>query len=210
MIHDPILRWVVTGLFVLTAAECGLAIVTKRRPWTLVLSHGLHFVMAVAMAVMTWPWGARFPTTVPAVFFLLAALWYVTMAVVAAPTTVLRGLYGYHGLMMLATAWMYVIMNGHLLPVRSSTQHATQPGTSMPGMGMAAMDMPASSGSPVWFSAVNWFGTVGFAVAAVFWACTYFIGRQHEATRYRSLGDLGQAMMAAGMAILLCATLFRI
>lgn len=55
MIHDLMLRWVVTGLFVLTAAECGLAIIAKRRPWTLIVNHGLHFAMAVAMAVMAWP-----------------------------------------------------------------------------------------------------------------------------------------------------------
>lgn len=36
MIHDLMLRWVVSGLFVPAAAECGLAVVTKRRP-------GLHW-----------------------------------------------------------------------------------------------------------------------------------------------------------------------
>lgn len=60
MIHDLMLRWVVTGLFVLTAAECGLAIIAKRRPWTLIVNHGLHFAMAVAMAVMAWPWARGF------------------------------------------------------------------------------------------------------------------------------------------------------
>lgn len=134
MIHDLILRWVVTGLFVPSAAECGLAIVTKRRPWTLVVSHSLHCVMAVAMAAMAWPWSARLPTAGPAVFFLLAAVGFVTTAVVAAQTTAPRVRYGYHGLMMLATAWMHAIMNGHLLLVGSSTQQRTQPGTSMPGL----------------------------------------------------------------------------
>ncbi len=206
MIHDLILRWVVTGLFVLSAAECGFAIATKRRPWTSGVNHGLHFVMAVAMAVMAWPWSAQLPTTGPAVFFLLAATWFVTMAVVPARTTALRELYGYHGLMMLATAWMYAIMNGHLLPVRSSTQSDM----SMPDMDMSAMNMPASSGPPIWFTAVNWFGTLSFAAAAVFWTYRYFIERHHEANRYRTLGNLGEAMMAAGFAILFLATLFEI
>ncbi|MGH3634758.1 DUF5134 domain-containing protein [Mycobacterium sp.] len=174
MIHDLLLRWIVTGLFVLSAAESGLAIITERRPWTLILSRGLHFIMAVAMALMAWPWSMQFPTRGPAVFFLLAALVFVAMAVFAARTTALRGVHGYHGLMMLATAWMYAIMDGHLLAVRSST------------------------GSPIWFSAVNWFGTVGFAVATVCW------------TYRRSPGDLSQAMMAAGMSIFFLATLFRI
>ena len=52
MIHDLVLRWLVTGLFVLSAAECVFAIITQRRPWTSVVSNGLHFVMAVAMVVM--------------------------------------------------------------------------------------------------------------------------------------------------------------
>lgn len=155
MIHDLMLRWVVTGLFVLTAAECGLAIIAKRRPWTLIVNHGLHFAMAVAMAVMAWPWGARVPTTGPAVFFLLAAVWFGATAVVAVRGTATRGLYGYHGLMMLATAWMYAAMNPRLLPVRSCTEYATEPDGSMPAMDMTAMNMPPNSGSPIWFSAVN-------------------------------------------------------
>lgn len=68
MIHDLVLRWVVTGLFVLTAAECVLAIVGKRRPWAWVVSHGLHFVMALAMVMMAWPSGAQLPSTGPTVF----------------------------------------------------------------------------------------------------------------------------------------------
>lgn len=57
MIHDLMLRWVVTGLFVLTAAECGLAIIAKRRPWTLIVNHGLHFAMATRA-----PHGQRRPS----------------------------------------------------------------------------------------------------------------------------------------------------
>lgn len=211
MIYGLVLRWVVTGLFLLAAAECLLPVVTQRRSWTSVMSHGLHFVMAVAMAAMAWPWSTRFPTTGLAVFFLLAAVWFVTVGVVSARTTAPRVLYGYHGLMMLATAWMYAIMNVHLLPVGSSIQHHTEPDMSMPDMDMAAMtSMPASSGSPLWLDVVNWLGTVAFAVAAVFWACRHVIQRRQGTTRYRSLGNLGQAMMAAGMATLFLATLFRI
>lgn len=210
MIHDLVLRWVVTGLFALTAAECGLAIVIKRQPWTSVVSHGLHFVMAVAMVVMAWPWNAPLPTTGPAVFFVLAAVLFVTMAVVAARTTTQRVLFGYHGLMMLATAWMYAIMNGHLLPAGFSTQQRAEPDPSMPGTDMANMSMAASSGPPVWFSVLNWLGTITFAAAAAFWTYRYVIDRQHDTARSRSLGNLGQAMMAAGMTILFLATRFTI
>jgi Domain of unknown function (DUF5134) len=205
MIHDIVLRWVVIGLFALTAVEFGVAVVTKPRPWTSAVNHALHFVMAVAMVVMAWPWSTGLPTTGPAVFFLLAALTFGAMAIFAIHTTSRRELYAYHGLMMLATAWMYAIMNSQPMPVRSSTR----PDMSMPGMDMAAMEMPVSNESPTWFSAVGWIGAVGFALAAVFWTYRYFNERQHETLR-RSLGDLGQAMMAAGMAIFFLATLFPI
>ena len=209
MIHDIVLRWVVIGLFALTAVEYGVAVVTRRRPWTSVVNHALHFVMAVAMVVMALPWSAQLPTTGPAVFFVLAGVAFVAMAVVAVPTTAGRELYVYHGVMMLATAWMFAVMNGHLMPARSSTQHDM----AMPGMDMSAMNLPASPASnesPVWFTVVGWVGAVGFALAAVFWTYRYIVDRRRKMTPRRSLGDLGQAMMAAGMAIFFLATLFRI
>ena len=190
MIHDLVLRWVVTGLFVLSAAECGFAIITHRRRWTSVLNNGLHFVMAVAMVVMAWPWSAQLPTTGPAIFFLLAALWFVSIAVAAAQTIAYRGLSGYHGLMMLATAWMYAIMNGDLLPLRSKSDMSMpdmpMSTTSMPptsGMSMPSgggMNMPASSGPPVWFTAVGWIGTLSFAAAATVQHHTVLQGRGVE------------------------------
>jgi Trk-type K+ transport system membrane component len=141
-----------------------------------------------------------------AVFFLLAAVTFVAMAVFAVGTTSRRELYAYHGVMMLATAWMYVVMNGHLMPARSSAP----PEMSMSGMEMSAMNMPATNESPVWCSAIGWIGAVGFALAAVFWTYRYVVDRRRKVTPRRSLGDLGQAMMAAGMAIFFLTTLFRI
>jgi hypothetical protein len=206
MIHDIVLRWVVIGLFALTAVEYGAAVVTKPRPWTSAVNHALHFVMAVAMVVMAWPWSAKLPTTGPAVFFLLAAVAFVAMAIFAVGTTSRRELYAYHGVMMLATAWMYVVMDGHLMPARSSAQ----PEMSMPGMEMSAMNMPATNEPPGWFSAIGWIGAVAFALAAVFWTYRYVVDRRRKVTPRRSLGDLGQAMMAAGMAIFFLTMLFRI
>ena len=205
MIHDIVLRWVVIGLFALTAVEYGLAVVTKPRPWTSAVNHALHVVMAVAMVVMAWPWSTQLPTTGPAVFFLLAAVTFAAMAIFAIRTTSRRELYFYHGLMMLATAWMYVIMDSHLMPAGSSTQ----PDMSMPGMDVSAMNMPARN-SATWSSAVGWFGAVGFTAAAIFWTYRYVLDRRRKTAPRRSLGDLGQAMMAAGMAIFFLATLFPI
>ena len=205
MIHDIVLRWVVIGLFALTAVEFGVAVVAKPRPWTSAVNHALHFVMAVAMVLMAWPWSAKLPTTEPAVFFLLAAMTFGAMAIFAIHTTSRRELYAYHGLMMLATAWMYVVMDSHLMPARPSAR----PAMSMPGMDLSAMSMSSTHESPTWYSALGWIGAVGFAGAAVFWTYRYFKERQHETLR-RSLGDLGQAMMAGGMAIFFLATLFPI
>ncbi len=220
MIQGLLLRWVVTGLFALAAAECGLPIVMRRRPWTSVISHGLHFAMAVAMVVMAWPWSARLPTAGPVVFFLLAAAFFVTMAVVAARTATRRVLYGYHGLMMLATAWMYAVMNGHLLPLGSAIQHRTQhdkptpdmdmDGTEMAGTDMAGMNLSTSGGSPVWLNAVDWLGAAIFAAATVFWTCRYVIDRKHDVARLRSMGNIGQAIMAAGMTTFFLAMLFQV
>lgn len=143
--------------------------------------------------------------------FLLAAMTFVTMAFAVARTTALRVRYGYHTVMMLATGWMYAMMNARWYPARTGTEHHVPPAmSSMPGMDMAGTAMPASSGPPVWFSAVNWLAAVGFAVAALFWTYWYFVKRQHEPSLFRSLGNLSQAGMAIGMSILFSATLFRI
>ncbi|MGF2946741.1 DUF5134 domain-containing protein [Mycobacterium sp. Lab-001] len=174
MIHGVLLRWVVTGLFALGAVECALPILTQRRPARVVVSHGLHVAMAGAMAAMAWPWSMRYPTTPLAVFFLLAAVWFATLVLVADPAPAPRRLSGYHALMMLATAWMYVTMNG----------------------GSARI------------TAVNWLGALIFTAATLFWMLRYLTDA--GAVRVRSLGNLAQAAMAAGMDILFLATLFCI
>ncbi len=209
MINDLALRWVVTILFGLSAAECVFSIVTGHRRWTSLVGHVLHAVMAVAMAVMAWPKGAELPTTGPMVFFLLAAIWFAVIALT--PVGADHRVAGtYHSLMMLAMAWMYAVMNGHLLPGQSSGHHsATMPGMNMPGMDMPGMDMPEMDGStgggyPAWINALNWVCTIGFAVAAVFWIYRYFAVRHRDSTDCtdRHLGVICQAMMAAGMAIM--------
>ncbi len=57
--------------------QWAFAIATQRRVWTAIVRYGLHFVMSVAMAMMAWPWGPQLPTLESAVFFLLAAGWFV-------------------------------------------------------------------------------------------------------------------------------------
>jgi Domain of unknown function (DUF5134) len=193
MIDDIVLRWVVTGLSALSAAGWGIAVLSQHRSWTEVVRCGLHFVMAIAMAVMVWPWGAQLPATGPAVFFLLATLWFLASAVVPVETVPLRTVYGYHALMMMAMAWMYAFIHGLLLAGHSPKHHHHM------DMHMADTVVPTTAGSPGWIAAINWFWFVGFAVAAVCWT----------SLRWRSLNTPAQATMAAAMSIMFGATLFQ-
>jgi hypothetical protein len=204
MIHDIVLRWIITGLSALSAAAWGFAIVSRHRMWTEVVRCGLHFVMAIAMAVMVWPWGAQLPATGPAVFFSLAAVWFVTLALVPVETVPLRTVYGYHALMMLAMAWMYTFIHGLLLPGNSSMHHDTD-------MDMAGKVVQTSAESPGWITVINWFWFVGFVVAAPFWTSGFGVKRPDGSTDgwWRSLNMPAQATMAAAMPIMFGATLFQ-
>jgi hypothetical protein len=203
VIDDLFLRWIVTALFVVSALECGYAIMTGRRAWTHNVGHLLHFVMAVAMAVMAWPRGAALPTTGPMVFFGLAAVWFLTITVTTARH---RAVAGYHAFMMLAMAWMYAVMNGGLLP--GQTASGTPPARASPmAMAMPGMDMSGAAGTPPapaypgWIDALDWLCTVVFVGAAVWWLYRFFVVRQADPAR-RHLGIACQAMMAAGMAVM--------
>jgi Domain of unknown function (DUF5134) len=204
MIHDMVLRWLVTGLSTLSATAWGFAIVSRHLVWTEVVRCGLHFGMAIAMAVMVWPWGAQLPTTGPALFFVLAAGWFVILASVPAETVPLRTVYGYHALMMLAMAWMYTFVHGLLSPSHSSMHVHMH-------MDMAGKEVQTSAGSPAWITAVNWFWFLGFVVAAVFWTSGFGVKRPEGATDgwWRSLNTPAQATMAAAMSIMFGATLFQ-
>ncbi|WP_328354151.1 DUF5134 domain-containing protein [Mycobacterium sp. NBC_00419] len=214
MIQDLTVRWVVTLLFVLSAAECGFAIATGHRRWPSVVSYSLHAIMAVAMAVMAWPRGAALPTVPPMLFFLLATVWFAAIAASAAGAGH-RLVTGYHALMMLAMAWMYAAMNGRILPGEpsGSTDAAGSGGhhsghMNMPGMDMPDMPMgdpaPAGGGYPAWIATLNWVCTIGFAVAAVVWLYRYLAARQSRSSgdAVHQLGLLSQAMMAIGMAVM--------
>lgn len=205
VISDPILRWIVTALFVLSAAECVYAIAAGRRSPMHVVGHSLHFVMAVAMAVMAWPAGAALPTTGPVVFFLAATAWFVVVALAVSGHRLVNA---YHASMMLAMAWMYAVMSGGLLPQPGGAAghggghgaHHTAPTASMPDTAGAAENIH----NPPFVIGLNWFWTIGFAIAAAWWLYWFFARRRAESTApaNRFLGIACQAMMAAGMAIM--------
>ena len=206
MIADPLLRWVVTVLFVLSAAEKVYAMVTSHRAGAYVVSHLLHLLMAVAMAVMAWPRGAGLPTTGPMLVFVGATAWFVGVVLRYRGHRLING---YHAVMMLAMAWMYAVMSPNLLPHgRSGETAAAAPMAGMPGM--PGMDAPASPAGvavlaqPGYVVVLNWVCTVGFAVATLWWLYRYFGQRKAEPAQpaHRFLGDASQAMMAAGMAVM--------
>jgi hypothetical protein len=69
--------------------------------------------------------------------------------------------------------------------------------------------MPASGGSPGWIPTVNWFWFTGLVVAAVSWAYGFAAERSHGAAQRWWPDCLGQARMAAGMAIVFGTMLFQ-
>ena len=211
MINDLLLRWVVTALSALSGVESALAIITDRRAWTLVVSDGLRLVMAITMAVTVWPVGMRLAETGPAVFFVLAAVWFATAAVVTDRTIAQRAVCGYHALTMIAMAWMLAVMNGHLLPGGSHTKHHMSADMSMPHMHMAEMDASDSGAPPGWVTAIDWFWAVAFTLAAVFWTYRFVAERRRPMSHLwrSSLGSGGQAAMAAAMAVMFGAILFQ-
>jgi hypothetical protein len=216
MIHDLALRWFVTLLFVFSAGVCISAIVRNRHSAANLVSHSLHAIMAIAMAVMAWPRGAELPTRAPMIFFAAAAVWFLAVTV---KSTGHRVANVYHTLMMLAMAWMYAVMGG--LPLRRQEEPAS---AAMPGMdmaGMPGMDGSAghaghaghgghaagmsSAGEPVtWIGTLNWVCTIGFAAAAVFWFYRLVTARVQPAGdgSDSTVGILCQLAMAAGMAIM--------
>jgi hypothetical protein len=214
MINDPIVRWIVTLLFVFSAGVCISAIVRNRRSTPTVITNSLHAVMAIAMAVMAWPRGADIAPRGPMLFFLAAAGWF---AVVPAKADGHQVRNTYHAVMMIAMAWMYAAMGG--LHLRSNADPAS---TAMPEMDMAgmstAMDGGAShaghtghmvaaysgAGPVTWLGSLNWLCAIGFAGAAVFWLYRFIATRMQASgdESHSSFGTLCQFAMAAGTAVM--------
>lgn len=210
MIQDLALRWIVTLMFVFSAGVCVRAIVANRHSAGNVISHALHAVMAIAMAVMAWPSGAGLPTRAPMVFFALAALWF---AVTVARTPGHRVAGGYHMLMMLAMAWMYAAMGGLPLPesedmsvamadMEGSAGHAGHAGHS--GHSGHAAAMHSGAGPATWVETLNWVCAIGFAAATAFWLYRLVTARlqPQDGRTDSTVGILCQLAMAAGMAIM--------
>ncbi|WP_328470639.1 DUF5134 domain-containing protein [Streptomyces sp. NBC_00448] len=143
------LRWILTVLF---AAVTLLSVARALRPGQARAAaerttHALHALMGTAMAVMVWPRGMDVPATPQAVFFLLAAAWFVVAAL-------LRGRWIWrgpgeaghprthvvlHAVMMGGMAWMLLAMPDDMSsgpsPAGGSGAMADMPGMDMSGPG---------------------------------------------------------------------------
>lgn len=210
MIQDLALRWIVTLLFLFSAGVCVQAIAANRHSGANLISHSLHAIMAIAMAVMAWPRGAELPARAPMIFFFAAALWF---AVVTLRSAEHRPANVYHTFMMLAMAWMYAAMGG--LPVRGKDAGAMA-GMDMPGMdsssghaGHAGHAGHSAAGSGAvetvsWYGVTNWACTIAFGLATAFWLYRFITARLQSSDRssHNLVGILCQLAMAAGMAIM--------
>lgn len=202
MIHDLALRWVVTALFVFSAGVCVRAIVANRHSASGTVSHSLHAIMAIAMAVMAWPQGAQLPARLPMLFFFAAAVWFAVITVRASGH---RAANSYHTLMMLAMAWMYAAMGGLALPMPAQESTVA---AGAGGHGGHAGHAGHGAAGPVqamdWVGLLNWGCALGFGAAAAFWFYRLVTARlvAPSGGSGAGLGIACQWAMAAGMAIM--------
>lgn len=228
MITDELLRWAVTILFALAAAQCAYLMIVRSMPLQAYVGHALHLIMSVAMLLMAWPFSSDWPTVGPMWFFVGAAAWFVISlllpnssrpaadcgCVPMTSTPAGRAAAIYHAVMMGAMAWMYAVMNGGLLPGHAAAAPmalALGPGETVilahehGGGDMPSMDMSGHSTQPTYVDPVNWLLAIGFAIAAAVWLYLYFDRRRTPGAPDDVLsfvGDLCQVFMATGMSIM--------
>lgn len=214
MIGEPALRWAVTVLFGVSVAMYAYLAVAQHDRWTSRFTHLLHLTMSVAMVLMVWRVGLDLPAIGPTLFFLLAGVWFVGVAVWASSASRERLNTCYYAAMMAAMAWMYALMSGAVSGV-STHPHAQSDSAAMdmPGMKLTSHDVSPATVGFSWVAAANWIGVAGFAAVAVYWACR-FVGERRMnqvPTTARALWwePLYQASTAAGTALMFDALVVR-
>ncbi|MFI5593218.1 DUF5134 domain-containing protein [Amycolatopsis sp. NPDC051758] len=200
MITADGLRWIVTAVFVLTGAFCAYRCL---RQGTAAERTGdvLHVVMCGAMVAMAWPATmsvARWPQTV---FFAVAAVWFVGVAVTGASHADHGGrrVAVYHVVMMAAMAWMVFVMP-------RAMGGMTGPGATMdmPGHPGMAMPMSGAAGStPADVTTVALVLVVVFVVAGLVFLARAIDEARASRPPLRSLGSGTDGVMALGMGLML-------
>ncbi|MGV7255036.1 hypothetical protein LAUMK4_00998 [Mycobacterium persicum] len=206
VLNDAALRWAVAMIFGVSIAADAYVFGARDLRSTVAVDHLLHLSMSAAMIAMAWRIGPASHGLVPIVFFLLAAGWFVLVAGRRRCTLGDRMANCYNATMMIAMAWMYMLMNGG---PAAHGDHSPDPmlagsaPTHIAGGSMPAAQMP-QTGS--WIATANWIVTLGFAVAAMLWLWRYVgarrAGRSAGAGRLAELGLLSQAFAAVGTALM--------
>lgn len=207
------MRWAITVLFAVSVVMYAYLVVAQRGRWTGRLTHLLHLTMSVAMVSMVWRVGLDLPAIGPTLFFLLAGVWFVGVAVWASSASHQRLKTCYYAAMMAAMAWMYALMSG-AVPGVSVNLHS-QPASAvmdMPGMQPPAHDMTPPTTGFSWVSAANCILMVGFAAVALYWSYRLVDERRMTllptTARLFRWEPLYQASTAAGTALMFDAMLW--
>lgn len=191
------------GSFAVRAALSGSA--TQR------LGDLSHLLMAVIMILMPSGLSMRVPALLQLVIFTVLALWYAALALFrpaagedyAGSHHTGRTRLIYHTLMMLAMAFMAVIMaplpGSHQAAGSGMSAHDAMPGMSH-DHSAAAMPGP---GSHPWAEPVMIMAGVGFAVAAVWYLGRFVLGFRSPSGEWagRLIRHATDALMASGMAL---------
>ncbi|MBY0441483.1 MAG: DUF5134 domain-containing protein [Mycobacteriaceae bacterium] len=209
MMGEFTLRWIVTALFGVSIATYLYILFAQRSRWTANVNHLLHLAMSVAMISMAWGIAMRLPAAEPIIFFLLAGVWFAGAACRPTNPASDRLANGYSAVMMAAMAWMFSAMTRRpLSPLSHSSDHGQPVGGVID---MSAMEMPPADPTTEWVTAANAVVVIGFAVAALYWACRYLAKRPPrtapQTARLANLEPLYQACSAAGTALMFTALL---
>lgn len=159
VVSDPILQWLFTVIFGLSALHLGARAVTDRGQPILVASHLWHLLMALVMVAMAWPWWWNLPWLAQLIAFTLGAAWFAILAAREAVGQHHRGGVWHqllHVVMMLAMVWMVAVMppshapggGGHDMHgghgMHGGHDMHGGHGADMPGMDMPGTDMGMS------------------------------------------------------------------
>lgn len=234
MIGNEVARVALSGLFAVIGAWYLTVLVRPRLRG--VAGHGesvsaaLHVLMSVAVIVMFWPWGERFPAIAQITVFTAAAAWFAGQALFGGDALRARCANWYHAATMAAVAWIAVVMSAPATAVTAAaatagggSMSADMGGMDMGGMDMGGMDMgspaPSAPGTGITGGpgtattmAVGWAGPVCLVLAAGFFA----IAAWYAFAALRPLADPGtrhppgtlsrdtaSALIAVGLAVTL-------
>ncbi|MEV6227809.1 DUF5134 domain-containing protein [Saccharopolyspora shandongensis] len=152
MTESPLLRWILTVLFIATAVWFLLQALRRGARVPERVSSMSHVVMSALMVPMAWPWGMLLPAAPQIALFALAALWFLALAAGNARFRTGHAHGGgraqlHHAVMMAAMVWMLATMPELMAADHGGSQpgghHALGPGsTEVAAAGPAPAQLP--------------------------------------------------------------------